>query len=181
MRPLDLRNISATIPGQQQAQSPPAHFVCLLPKTPTDCLSLPTPYSWTCPTLHQRPLLRTNSSMQRQPSRQGLQQAAQSGSQQQLQQQGPPSPSGRDDYVYFQRSTTGFSKDAVPKATGAKLKLEHYYKVAVESAIERNKRYVFHMGFPHIDRLANISPAHRFSFQTRRIGGQAGRRCVDAG
>ncbi|KAG8856804.1 Serine/threonine-protein kinase [Tulasnella sp. 330] len=75
--------------------------------------------------------------MQRQPSRQGLRQAQQPMSQQQ-----PPSPSGRDDYVYFQRSTTGFSKDAVPKATAAKLKLEHYYKVAVESAIERNKRRV---------------------------------------
>lgn len=30
----------------------------------------------------------------------------------------------------------------MPKATAAKLKLEHYYKVSVEAAIERNKRYV---------------------------------------
>jgi hypothetical protein len=46
------------------------------------------------------------------------------------------------DYVYFERSTAGFSKDALPKATMAKLKLEHFYKVAVESAIERNTRLV---------------------------------------
>ncbi|CAE7142368.1 unnamed protein product [Rhizoctonia solani] len=46
------------------------------------------------------------------------------------------------DYVYFERSTAGFSKDALPKATMAKLKLEHFYKVAVESAIERNTRRV---------------------------------------
>lgn len=70
--------------------------------------------------------------MQRQPSRQGLQQQNQSGSQQAGQKD--------NDYVYFQRSTAGFSKDVVPKATAAKMKLEHYYKVAVESAIERNKR-----------------------------------------
>ncbi|KAG8931593.1 Serine/threonine-protein kinase [Tulasnella sp. 417] len=75
--------------------------------------------------------------MQRQPSRQGLQQ--QSASQQQ---QGQSNGGKDSDYVYFQRSTAGFSKDVVPKATAAKLKLEHYYKVAVESAIERNKRRV---------------------------------------
>ncbi|CAE6391896.1 unnamed protein product [Rhizoctonia solani] len=46
------------------------------------------------------------------------------------------------DYVYFERTTAGFSKDALPKATMAKLKLEHFYKVAVESAIERNTRRV---------------------------------------
>lgn len=46
------------------------------------------------------------------------------------------------DYVYFDRSTAGFSEEAVPKAKGAQLKLEHFYKVAVDSAIERNQRYV---------------------------------------
>jgi hypothetical protein len=45
------------------------------------------------------------------------------------------------DYVYFDRTTTGFSDDAVPRAKGAQLKLEHYYKVAVDAAIERNTRY----------------------------------------
>lgn len=48
--------------------------------------------------------------------------------------------SNKPDYVYFDRSTTGFSDEAVPKAKGAQLKLEHFYKVAVESAIERNQR-----------------------------------------
>ncbi|TFK43506.1 AGC/NDR protein kinase [Crucibulum laeve] len=46
------------------------------------------------------------------------------------------------DYVYFDRSTADFSEDAAPRAKGAQLKLEHYYKVAVESAIERNTRRV---------------------------------------
>ena len=44
------------------------------------------------------------------------------------------------DYVYFDRTTAGFSEEAVPKAKAAQLKLEHFYKVAVDSAIERNQR-----------------------------------------
>lgn len=47
-----------------------------------------------------------------------------------------------EDYVYFERSTDGFSSDAVSRATAAKLKLESYYKLAVDVAIERNARYV---------------------------------------
>ena len=42
--------------------------------------------------------------------------------------------------VYFERSTADFSTDAVARSTAAKLKLESYYKVAVDSAIERNAR-----------------------------------------
>ena len=45
------------------------------------------------------------------------------------------------DYVYFDRTTTGFSDDAVPRAKAAQLKLEHFYKVAVDAAIERNTRF----------------------------------------
>ena len=44
------------------------------------------------------------------------------------------------DYVYFERTTTGFSDDAVPRAKAAQLKLEHFYKIAVDAAIERNTR-----------------------------------------
>jgi len=43
--------------------------------------------------------------------------------------------------VYFERTTAEFSSDAVARSTAAKLKLESYYKVAVDSAIERNARY----------------------------------------
>lgn len=46
------------------------------------------------------------------------------------------------DYVYFERSTQGMSKTTLDAATGAKLKLEHFYKVAVEQAIERSNRRV---------------------------------------
>ncbi|ETW83930.1 hypothetical protein HETIRDRAFT_155248 [Heterobasidion irregulare TC 32-1] len=46
------------------------------------------------------------------------------------------------DYVYFDRTTAGFSDDAVPRAKAAQLKLEHFYKVAVDAAIERNNRRV---------------------------------------
>lgn len=52
------------------------------------------------------------------------------------------SKSRGEDYVYFERSTAGFSPDAVSRATAAKLKLESYYKLAVDVAIERNGRYV---------------------------------------
>ncbi|KAJ7771397.1 kinase-like domain-containing protein [Mycena maculata] len=56
----------------------------------------------------------------------------------------PPAPpsSSQEDYVYFDRSTTGFSEEILPRAKGAQMKLEHYYKVAVDSAIERNTRRV---------------------------------------
>ena len=44
------------------------------------------------------------------------------------------------DYVYFDRTTAGFSDAAIPRAKNAQLKLEHYYKVVVDAAIERNTR-----------------------------------------
>ena len=50
------------------------------------------------------------------------------------------------DYVYFERTTAGFSEDALPRSKAAQLKLEHYYKVAVEAAIERNQRCVCSVG-----------------------------------
>lgn len=51
------------------------------------------------------------------------------------------------DYVFFERTTTGFTDEAVPRAKTAQLKLEHYYKIAVDAAIERNTRFlvVLHM------------------------------------
>ena len=58
----------------------------------------------------------------------------------QQQQQSGSNPNKSPDYVYFDRTTAGFSDEAVPKAKGAQLKLEHFYKVAVDSAIERNQR-----------------------------------------
>ena len=51
-----------------------------------------------------------------------------------------PQVNGSPD-VYFERSTVEFSSDAVARSTAAKLKLESYYKVAVDSAIERNARW----------------------------------------
>ncbi|KAK7061012.1 Serine/threonine-protein kinase [Paramarasmius palmivorus] len=44
-----------------------------------------------------------------------------------------------DDYVYFERSTSGFTSDAIARSTAAKLKLVSYYKMAVDSAIERKR------------------------------------------
>lgn len=46
------------------------------------------------------------------------------------------------DYVYFDRTTAGFSEDAIHRAKAAQLKLENYYKLAVDSAVERNTRCV---------------------------------------
>ncbi|KAF9075345.1 kinase-like domain-containing protein [Rhodocollybia butyracea] len=48
----------------------------------------------------------------------------------------------RPDYVYFERSTAEFSSESVARSTAAKLKLVSYYKVAVDSAIERNARRI---------------------------------------
>ncbi|KAJ6591541.1 kinase-like domain-containing protein [Mycena vulgaris] len=65
-------------------------------------------------------------------------------------QQGPSSPmlppsraTEQDpDYVYFERTNAGFTSDAIARSTAAKLKLVTYYKVAVDSAIERNARRI---------------------------------------
>ena len=54
--------------------------------------------------------------------------------------QASPNSNKPADYVYFERTTAGFSDDAIPRAKAAQLKLEHYYKVAVDAAIERNTR-----------------------------------------
>jgi hypothetical protein len=51
--------------------------------------------------------------------------------------------------VYFERSTASLSAEAEPRAKSAQLKLEHYYKVAVDSAIERNTRSSFVNFSPH--------------------------------
>lgn len=52
-------------------------------------------------------------------------------------------PDGKDDdYVYFKRRLDGISKGTIEAATGAKLKLEHFYKIAVAQAIERAGRRV---------------------------------------
>ncbi|KIL70545.1 hypothetical protein M378DRAFT_1042597 [Amanita muscaria Koide BX008] len=48
----------------------------------------------------------------------------------------------QSDTVNFDRSLAGFSDNALPRAKAAQLKLEHYYKVAVDSAVERNQRRV---------------------------------------
>ena len=47
------------------------------------------------------------------------------------------------DYVVFQRMPQqAFSRAGLEKATAAKLKLEHYYKKAVDDVVERNARSV---------------------------------------
>lgn len=45
------------------------------------------------------------------------------------------------DYVVFERlPQQQFSRTGLEKATAAKLKLEHYYKKAVDDVVERNGR-----------------------------------------
>jgi protein-serine/threonine kinase len=56
---------------------------------------------------------------------------------------GQPSTGAKPaDYVYFQRSTANFSDEAVPRAKTAQLRLEHFYKIAVEGAVDRNTRWI---------------------------------------
>jgi hypothetical protein len=75
-----------------------------------------------------------------------------------------------DDYVYFERSTDGFSSDAVSRATAAKLKLESYYKLAVDSAIERNGRCASHVTclFPQLT-ITNATFCRRTELEHRLI------------
>lgn len=56
-------------------------------------------------------------------------------------------PSARGpDYVVFERlPQQAFSRSGLEKATAAKLKLEHYYKKAVDDVVERNTRCVSDM------------------------------------
>lgn len=46
------------------------------------------------------------------------------------------------DYVYFERKPDLFSKATQENANSAKVRLEHYYKKAVEEVVERNTRFV---------------------------------------
>ena len=53
-------------------------------------------------------------------------------------------PAGKGpDYVLFDRSLTGFSEDTIQRTKAAQLKLEHFYKAAVDLAIERNNRSIY--------------------------------------
>jgi len=72
----------------------------------------------------------------------------------------PTQSSKPADYVYFDRTTVGFSDDAVPRAKAAQVKLEHYYKVAVDAAIERNTRF-FPLGSPSSFTLTTAFKARR--------------------
>ena len=47
------------------------------------------------------------------------------------------------DYVYFERKPSQFSEATTGKATAAKMKLELYYKEAVEGVVGRKERYVY--------------------------------------
>lgn len=85
----------------------------------------------------------------------------------------PSSSKKAADYVYFDRTTAGFSDDAVPRAKGAQLKLEHYYKVAVEAAIERSTR----CAPSPVPQPPDVSLSPRAAPQTRRARAQARWRC----
>ncbi|TKY85548.1 hypothetical protein EX895_005710 [Sporisorium graminicola] len=83
-------------------------------------------------------------SQQQQYYQQQQQQHYQQQQQQYAQAGGSTSPNPANekpaDYVYFERSTNGMQKSTIEAATGAKLKLENFYKVYVEQAVERIKR-----------------------------------------
>src|SRR5439155_26626305 len=49
---------------------------------------------------------------------------------------------GHSEYGVFERSTEVFPKGTLERSTAAKLKLEHFYKVTLDQAIDRNERYV---------------------------------------
>ncbi|KAJ2922095.1 hypothetical protein H1R20_g15002, partial [Candolleomyces eurysporus] len=51
-------------------------------------------------------------------------------------------PNQNPDYVYFDRNPSMFPEEAQVRAKGAQLKLENYYKIAVDAAVERNTRRV---------------------------------------
>jgi protein-serine/threonine kinase len=58
---------------------------------------------------------------------------------------GGPAPAGLSsdrgpDYVYFERKPNLFGQDIVQKATAAKMRLELYYKEAVQGVVERKER-----------------------------------------
>jgi hypothetical protein len=59
------------------------------------------------------------------------------------------------DYVLFDRSLNGFSEETLQRAKAAQLKFEHFYKAAVDLAIERNNRseqHVLNVGVDHANK-----------------------------
>ncbi|TIA91668.1 hypothetical protein E3P81_01888 [Wallemia ichthyophaga] len=71
------------------------------------------------------------------------------------------------DYVYFKREPHLFSREAVPRATAAKMRIEQHYKMAVEHAIERNQRRI-ETEKRHAVRHHISSPAELAQIQQRR-------------
>ena len=54
----------------------------------------------------------------------------------------PPPPEKPADYVYYERRPDDLSSDARARATAAKVKLQSHYRLALETAIDLNVRYV---------------------------------------
>lgn len=95
------------------------------------------------PNLAPRNQVNPSSTNNRSPSpnsMQGVQNQSSTASSSSSSSSANPQGDKGSDYVYFERSTAGMSKNTLDAATGAKLKLEHFYKVAVEQAIERSNR-----------------------------------------
>jgi protein-serine/threonine kinase len=76
--------------------------------------------------------------MQMQMQQRQFQHQAQQAQQLQSQQE----PKQENEYVYFERHPEWFSKQSQDRASAVKLTLEHFYKTAIEHAIERNQRRI---------------------------------------
>ncbi|KAK2466231.1 hypothetical protein APHAL10511_001873 [Amanita phalloides] len=71
------------------------------------------------------------------------------------------------DYVYFDRSLAGFSDEALPRSKAAQMKLEHYYKVVVDAAVDRNQRRIELERRLQADALTSEERKHR---QLQQLG-----------
>lgn len=72
------------------------------------------------------------------------------------------------DYVYFQRRPDELSDEARTRAAGAKVKMESYYKLALDTAIDLNVRSVSSLSvsreYPSLVYTPFICPSVRLFF-----------------
>lgn len=137
-------------PQQQQLQPP-------LPQTPQ------TPQHQMQPQL--QPQINQQMSPHT-PMQQQQQQHHQPQPQQVTQQyQAPPPQKQENQYVYFERHPEWFSKQSQDRASAVKLTLEHFYKTAIEHAIERNQRRIMFE-----QQLSNEISSERRNRETQLFG-----------
>ncbi len=137
---IDSTRPSTIIMAYRPTGQPPTHEYNSLQPAPSDSSSsnMPSPSRMTPSPLPSLPSLSSSSSTALQP---GSMSSGSMPSGVVTPRGGSPGLTDRGpDYVYFERKPNQFGQELVQKATAAKMRLELYYKEAVQGVVERMER-----------------------------------------